>query len=348
MNTINIADKKIGSGQPVFIIAEVAQAHDGSLGNAFSYIDAAKKAGADAVKFQTHFANEESTPDEPWRIKFSRQDKTRFDYWKRMEFTPEQWKELKEYADSIDIIFLSSPFSEKAFNLLEEINIPAWKVASGEITNFPMLEAMASTGKPVLISTGMHGYKDISSAIDVCQKKGAQVALFQCSSMYPCPPEKVGLNLIAEMKSRYNIPTGFSDHTADIFAGVGAAALGADIIESHIVFSKDCFGPDVSSSLTVNEFAKMVEGVRYISSVMKSPVSKEEMAENMAPMRSLFTKSIVAAEDLPKGTILSPEKVKFKKPGSGIPPEKLSSICGKVIKQDIAVDTLLQTDFFED
>lgn len=345
---INMDKYTIGDDNPVFIIAEVAQAHDGSLGNAFSYIDAAKKAGADAVKFQTHFAKEESTPQEQWRIKFSKQDKTRYDYWKRMEFTPIQWAELKKHADSLGILFLSSPFSIAAVDLLESLDIPAWKVASGELTNIPLLKAMAKTGKPILISTGMHGFKEITKAIDTCTQYGAPVALFQCSSLYPCPPQKVGLNLISEMKRKFGVPTGFSDHTANIFTAVGAVAFGANMIESHIVFSKDCFGPDVSSSLTVDEFSSMVNGVRYITEVTRSKVSKEDIAADFSEMRNLFTKSIVAAKKLTKGTVINSENIKFKKPGSGMAPELFNTISGKKINRDVEADTLLQPSFFEE
>ena len=157
-----IDDKLIGGGR-CFIIAEIAQAHDGSLGTAHAYIDAVAKTGADAIKFQTHIASAESTPDEPFRIKFSRQDENRFDYWKRMEFTKEQWVGLFEHCKEVGITFLSSPFSEEAVELLNEIGTPAWKIASGEVSNQPMLAKMSETQKPILLSTGMSDIDEIQN-----------------------------------------------------------------------------------------------------------------------------------------------------------------------------------------
>ncbi|MGI9463747.1 MAG: N-acetylneuraminate synthase family protein, partial [Aestuariivirgaceae bacterium] len=156
-------------GAPCTIIAEVAQAHDGSLGTAHAYIDAAATAGADAVKFQTHIAAAESTPHEPWRVKFSDQDETRYDYWKRMEFTPEQWAGLKRHADDAGLMFLSSAFSLEAVELLKKIGIAGWKVASGEITNLDMVSAMSATGQPMLISTGMSDFDEIDAAVAAVQ-----------------------------------------------------------------------------------------------------------------------------------------------------------------------------------
>ena len=173
---INIGDRKVGKGQPCFVIAEIAQAHDGSLGAAHAYIDAVAGTGADAIKFQTHIAEAESSPGEPFRVRFSYQDKTRFDYWKRMEFSREQWNLLAEHARDRGLIFLSSPFSETALSLLEEIGMPAWKVASGEIATKRMLEMMAMTGKPLLLSTGMASWRQVDETTSWFQEWGAPFA----------------------------------------------------------------------------------------------------------------------------------------------------------------------------
>ncbi len=210
------ADKVLGKGRPCIIVAEVAQAHDGSLGMAHAYIDAIANAGADAVKFQTHIAAAESTPYESWRVKFSDQDATRYDYWRRMEFTEEQWHGLKKHANECGLLFLSSPFSVEAVELLSRVGVAAWKVGSGEITNSPMFELMAETGLPILLSTGMSRLSEIDAALEFFKSRKLPVVVLQCTSAYPCPPEKVGLNLIPFFRERYGCAVGLSDHSGTI------------------------------------------------------------------------------------------------------------------------------------
>ena len=191
-----------------FVIGEVAQAHDGSLGMAHAFIDAIAATGADAVKFQTHIADAESTPAEPWRVKFSPREETRFDYWKRMEFSESEWAGLRRHADAAGLYFLSSPFSAEAVGLLERIGVAAWKIASGELTNPLVIEPIAALGQPVIISTGMSYVDEIDQAVDQLKAKGVPLAVLQCTSAYPCPPERVGLNLIPQLKARYDCPVG--------------------------------------------------------------------------------------------------------------------------------------------
>jgi len=340
----SIEDHPIGDGSPCFIIAEVAQAHDGSLGMAHAYIDAIAHAGGDAVKFQTHIADAESTREEPWRIKFSKQDDSRYDYWKRMEFTEEQWKGLKEHAESKGLVFLSSPFSAKAVDMLHRLGMPAWKIPSGEVNNFHLLELMASTGSPILLSSGMSTIEELDSAVKFCKEKNSDVAVFQCTTAYPCPPEKIGLNLLQEFKQRYDCPVGLSDHSSKVFSGFAAAAQGASLLEVHVTFSKAMFGPDVSSSLDFDEFSQLVEGVRYIETINSHPVVKNKMAEEMEPLKKMFTKSIVLNDDFPLGTVLSKEHFEFKKPGTGIPAENVADVIGKQLKTDTKKGTLISFD----
>jgi N-acetylneuraminate synthase len=338
---MRIADRLVGQGAPCFVIAEVAQAHDGSLGTAHAYIDAVARTGADAIKFQTHIAEAESSPGEPFRVKFSYQDATRFDYWKRMEFTPGQWDSLAEHARERGLIFLSSPFSEAAVSLLDELGMPAWKVASGEIATRPMLEMMARTGKPLLLSTGMASRQQLDETTSWFRGWNAPFALFQCTTAYPCPPESWGLNVIGELRSRYNCPVGFSDHSGNIFAGLSAVALGADIVEVHVTFSRDCFGPDVPASITISEMQQLVAGIRDIDRALQHPVDKEAQAEKLADSLRLFSKSIVAARDLEVGTCLTSADLTFKKPGTGIPAKDCERIVGRVVRHPIAKNELV-------
>jgi N-acetylneuraminate synthase len=326
------------------IIGEVAQAHDGSLGAAHAFIDAIARAGADAVKFQTHIASAESTPAEPWRVKFSRQDVTRYDYWRRMEFTEEQWHGLKQHADEKGLLFMSSPFSVEAVELLKRVGVPAWKIASGEISNDAMLAAMAGTRLPVLLSSGMSSWQELDEAIARVRSHSLPFGVLQCTTAYPCPPEKIGLNLLEELRKRYGCPVGLSDHSGTIYPGLAATALGAEILEVHVTLSREMFGPDVPASVTTAELQQLVEGIRFIEKMRASPVDKDAMAEQSAPLRRLFTKSIVAARALTAGTVLSPEHLALKKPGSGMPPQEMNLLLGKKLLCDVAGDEMLQPD----
>ena len=326
------------------VIAEIAQTHDGSLGTAHAYIDAVAGAGADCVKFQTHIAAAESTPDEPWRVRFSPQDETRYQYWKRMEFTEEQWRGLARHAEEQGLVFLSSAFSNEAVDLLERVGIAGWKVGSGEVTNLAMLERMARTGKPVLLSSGMSTWADLDAAVGTVRRHTAPLAVLQCTSAYPCPPEKLGLNLIDELVERYRCPVGFSDHSGGIFAGLAAAVLGARLLECHVVFSRECFGPDVPASITTAELAQLVEGIRFVEKALAHPVDKEAMARELGPMRAIFQKSLVAARDLAPGSVLTEDDLLAKKPGTGIPASRLREVVHLKLKRAVAAGTLLSEE----
>jgi N,N'-diacetyllegionaminate synthase len=324
------------------IVGEVAQAHDGSLGMAHAYIDAIANAGADAVKFQTHIAAAESTPNEPWRVHFSRQDATRYDYWKRMEFTEEQWHGLKKHADERDLTFLSSPFSVEAVDLLTRVGVGAWKIASGEINNLPMFERIATTGLPIILSTGMSPLSEIDAAVGRAKACGLPLTVLQCTSAYPCPPEKIGLNLISFFRDRYACAVGLSDHSGTIYPGFAAATLGIEVLEIHITLSREMFGPDVTASITTAELRQLVEGIRFIEKMNAHPLEKNALVSEMKPLRDLFTKSVVARHDLPAGTVLGKEHLSAKKPGTGIPAERLPELVGRTLNRSVKADQILQ------
>lgn len=326
------------------IIAEIAQAHDGSLGAAHAYIDAAARAGADAIKFQTHIASAESTPSEPWRVKFSQQDSTRYEYWQRMEFTEDQWFGLKQHADERGLQFLSSPFSIEAVQLLTRVGVACWKIASGEVSNTPMFERMAQTGLPILLSTGMSPLSEIDAAVERVKSFNLPLTVLQCTSMYPTPPEKLGLNLIPFFRERYGCGVGLSDHSGTIYAGLAAAMLGAEVIEVHLTFSREMFGPDVPVSITTTELRQLVDGVRFIENARTHPVDKDSMASDLMGMRKLFTKSVVVRVPLAAGTVLCPEHLTGKKPGTGIPAERMVELFGRVLRRDVTADQILLED----
>jgi N-acetylneuraminate synthase len=329
------------------VVGEIAQAHEGSLGMAHSFIDAIAHAGADAVKFQTHIAAAESTPAEPWRVKFSQQDASRYDYWKRMEFTEEQWHGLKQHADKRQLLFLSSPFSVEAVEMLKRVGVAAWKLASGELSNRPMIETMLASGLPIILSSGMSAWDELDAAAKRVQAARRDLTLLQCSSIYPTPPEKLGLNLLAELRARYGCKVGLSDHSGTVFAGLAAAALGADMIEVHVTFSREAFGPDVPASLTTSELRQLVQGVRFISAALANPVDKDRVAAELSPMRNLFTKSIAVLLDLPSGAVLNENNIGLRKPGTGLHADRLPSIYGRKLRRPVAASTLLSDQDLE-
>lgn len=335
-------------GEGCIIIAEVAQTHDGSLGLAHSFIDAIANAGADAVKFQTHIAAAESTPSEPWRVKFSRQDASRYAYWKRMEFTEEQWAGLKAHADERGLLFLSSAFSQEAVDLLARLDMAAWKVASGEVTNLGLLDAMAKTGRPMLLSSGMSRLDELDRAVALIRDRGNALAVMQCTTAYPCPPEKVGLNLLEEYRQRFKCSVGLSDHSGTIYPGLAAATLGCDVVEIHVTLSREMFGPDVPSSITTSELHQLVDGVRFIEKMRASRVDKDAAASQLSAVRDLFNKSVVVRSALAAGTVLTAEHLTVKKPGTGIPAARLDEIIGRRLRRDVETDTLLAEADLED
>jgi N,N'-diacetyllegionaminate synthase len=319
------------------IVAEVAQAHDGSLGMAHAFVDAAAEAGADAVKFQTHLAQSESTPAEPWRVPFSSQDDTRYDYWKRMESSPTQWRELREHAAKVGLLFSSSPFSTDAVTLLDEIGVDFFKVASGEITNVPMLEAIGETGRPVALSTGMSPWEEIDAAVARLRSRNP-LAVLQCTSEYPCPPERLGLNVINELRQRYRLPVGLSDHSGTIFPGLAAATGSISVLEVHLTLSKRMFGPDVPASVTPEVLATLVEGVRFIELAQSNPVDKDRLVNSFSQLRTSFMKSPVTLRALPAGHRLETTDIALKKPGSGLPPDALPQLVGRTLARSVQAD----------
>lgn len=329
------------------IIGEVSQTHDGSLGQAHAFIDAIANAGADAVKFQTHIAAAESTPNEPWRVKFSPQDETRYEYWQRMEFSKQQWAKLKEHAEEKDLLFLSSPFSMQAFELLEEIGMSVWKIASGEVNNFQLLKRITETGNPIILSSGMSDWSELDEAVKQIRSAANKFAVLQCTSAYPCPPEKIGLNMLDVLRRRYDCAVGLSDHSGNIFAGLAAAALCAEVLEVHVTLSREMFGPDVPASITTKDLRQLVEGVRAIEKMVDNPVEKEDIAAELAPLKQIFSKSIYAGEFLPAGTVLDIRHLQLKKPGTGIPSAQLPNLIGRRLRRSLQANELLNLEDIE-
>ena len=332
----------------MYIIAEIAQAHDGSLGIAHSYIDALASTGVNAVKFQTHIAHAESSSFEPFRVKFSYEDDTRFDYWERMEFTADQWAGLKLHCEEKGLEFISSPFSCAAVDLLENLKVKKYKIGSGEVNNYLMLEKIARTGKDIIISSGMSSLQELDSTIDFLKPFGNKLSLLQCTTAYPTKAGQWGLDIIPLLKQRYQLPTGFSDHSGDIFACLAATALGAEILEFHAVFDKSMFGPDAKASLTISQVKKLVEGVSAITIDLEAGSGKES-SERYSDLKKIFEKSLAVNKDLEEGHILAFDDLEAKKPsGHGIAAKDFQSVIGKrLLQKKSAWDFLQNNDLSE-
>jgi N-acetylneuraminate synthase len=220
-------------------------------------------------------------------------------------------------------------------------------MASGEANNLPMLRRMITTGLPIFLSTGMSPLNEIDTAVGRVQASGSPLAVFQCTTAYPCPPDKIGLNLIEFLRERYGCTVGLSDHSGTIYAGLAAATMGVDVIEVHITLSREMFGPDVPASVTTAELRQLVKGIRFIEEMKANPIDKDEMAVEMAPLRDLFTKSIVARTDLPAGIIVGEENLALKKPGTGIAADHLPDLLGRRLLRDVKKDDLLKEEDLE-
>ncbi|MBI1760323.1 MAG: N-acetylneuraminate synthase family protein, partial [Acidobacteria bacterium] len=265
----------------------------------------------------------------------------------RMEFTEEQWRGLAEHAAERGLLFLSSAFSLAAVELLEGLGLPAWKVGAGEITNLPMLEMMARTGKPVLLSSGMSNWAELDAAVACVRAQNAPVAVFQCTTAYPCPPEKLGLNVLAELRERYACPVGLSDHSGTIYAGLAAATLGAQLIEVHVAFSRECFGPDVPASVTTAELKQLADGLRFIEHALTHPVNKEAMAAELSELKRTFGKSLVTARALAAGQRVTAADLVCKKPGTGISPARFHEFVNRTLNRALDANALLSENDFD-
>jgi len=329
----------------VKIIAEIGQAHEGSLGMAHAYIDALADTGVDVVKFQTHIAEPESSRYEPFRIPMSGQDQSRLDYWKRMEFTLEQWASLKIHCEEKNLEFLSTPFSNAAVDILERIGVNAYKIGSGDVGNPLLIEKIAQTGKPVILSNGLVDETELDETIKFLKTSKLETSVLQCTSDYPTTPEQYNFNQIPYLKKRYSLPVGFSDHSGKPETAIAALCFGAEILEFHAVFSRDQYGPDVSSSLTIREIKNTVDALRRIE---RSIQNKKNRSPRFEEYKSIFGKSLSVNKDLIKGHILTFEDLEAKKPsGYGISANEYKTIIGKKLAKTKTKWDFLNFDDFE-
>lgn len=346
---MKIEDKKIGSNEPTFIIAELSANHMNDFDIAVKTIKAMKEAGADAVKFQTY------TPDtitincdnEYFQIKQGTiwDGQVLYDLYEDA-YMPWEWQpKLKKIAEDLGLIVFSSPFDKTSVDFLEEMDVPAYKIASYEITDIPLIEYIADKGKPIILSTGIASLEDIELAIQTCLDVGNnQIALLKCTSSYPSPFDEINLNTIPALMDKFNVVVGLSDHTMGCEVAIAGVALGAKIIEKHFILDRNMDTPDSEFSMEPQEFKQMVDSIRNVEKALGN--DNFELTEKMI-INQDFSRSLFVVEDMKKGDVVTEEHVRSIRPGFGLHPKYLREILGKKVKKDLKKGTPFELNFVE-
>lgn len=346
---IDIFSRKIGDDEPCFIIAEAGVNHNGDVNLAKKLIDAAKAAGADAVKFQTfHTDNMVTITAEKaqYQKNTTSSDETQYHMIKKLELHDDVFQELSEYAERRNILFFSTPFDEESVDLLFNIGVPIFKIPSGEITNFPLLKKIAEKKKPIILSTGMSTLGEVEDAVRYLKKNGAEeIILLHCSTSYPAPIHSVNLKAMETLRCAFHVSVGYSDHTEGITIPIAAAAMGASVIEKHFTLDKNLPGPDHLASLEPHELSAMVTAIRDVERAMgngiKTPTAEEEVVKRIA------RRSIVAKNDIQAGEILTEAVLAIKRPGTGIEPRYLDVVSTLKAKRAIEKDQVISWNLIE-
>ena len=346
---IRIGDRIIGDSSPVFIISEAGVNHNGDLDMARRLVEEAGSCGADCIKFQTFKAERVvtvSAPKAKYQLGTTDRTESQLDMLRKIELKPEHHLELKEHAENLGLVFLSTPYNFEDIDLLESIGVLAYKVASGQIVEHPFLRKISQTGKPIFLSTGMATTAEIESALKTIHDEGNDsVVLLQCTTNYPSRIEDANLRVIQSFMSAFGCLVGYSDHTIGEESAIASVALGAKVIEKHFTLDKNLPGPDHSSSMTPEELKSLVEKIHRtetsLGNAKKEPTEIEK--ENSIGMR----RSIVASRDIQKGEAITVDNITFKRPATGLSPQFYDKILGKKASRDMSYDELLQKDMIE-
>lgn len=343
MTCLAIDNRNIGNNEPCFIIAEAGINHNGDIGLAKKLIDVAREAGADAVKFQT-FKTEEVVSKEAKKADYQKvttgAEESQFDMIKKLELAENDFEELFARAQGKGIIFLSSPFDKGSVDLLDELGVPAFKVASGEITNYPLLRHVARKKKPIILSTGMSTLEEIGEALEVIRGEGAEeIVLLHCISCYPAKIEDMNLKAMETLRHAFKLPVGLSDHTLGITIPIAAVALGACVIEKHFTLDKNLPGPDHKASLEPDELKQMVKAIRDVEKALGNGIRKPTVEEE--EIKKIVRRSIIARVNIPEGTVITEEMLGVKRPGNGIEPKYLGHIIGRAAEVTIKKDEII-------
>lgn len=335
--------------QKTFIIAEAGVNHNGRFALAKRLVDAAKAAGADAVKFQTFKTEQLASMDAPAALYQSKNSKKKiknqFELLKALELSEKEFVALKKYCDQKQILFLSTPFDVESLRFLQKINVRAFKIGSGDLTNTPFIQMIAKAKKPIILSTGMSTINEIARAIRAIALAGnKEMALLHCLTEYPAPYEQMNLKAMAHLEKSFGVAVGLSDHTLGIEVPIAAVAMGAKIIEKHLTLDKKMSGPDHAASLDPDEFAQMVKAIRHIEVALGDGKKRPMPAERK--YISIVRKSLVATRRITRGTQIKEDMITIKRPGYGIAPSDHQKVIGKKIKVDIKADQVLEWRHF--
>lgn len=348
MNKIKIADRKIGENEPIFIIAEIGVNHNGDIRIAKKLVDVAKEANVDCVKFQTFFTEDviaEGAPLADYQKKSS-SAKTQRELVKKLELSMPSFEEIKNYAEKSGLIFLSTPFDFRSVDLLNKLDVDGFKVSSGDLNNKPFLEKIASSHKPIILSTGMANLQEIQESVDWIVKGGCtSYSLLQCTSSYPTQIHDCNLATIPLLQKEFDVPIGFSDHTVDSIASIVSVGLGAKIIEKHITLDKKMEGPDHILSTEPHELKSFVANIRNAEASLGNGIKTCLPCE--VNVKTVARKSIVALHNILRGEQLKKDDVGIKRPGTGIEPKSLETILTKRVKRDLKIGEVIDWNDLE-
>jgi N,N'-diacetyllegionaminate synthase len=339
---LDIGGHLIGEGRPVFIVAEAGINHNGSEETALRIMEAAARCGADAIKFQSFRTERLLAPDigAPIHVRgFAQQ--TMFEFFKSVELGEKAHRHLKCHADSLGLTFLSTVFDTEMADLLEDLNVPAFKIASGDITHFPLLRHVAAKGLPVLLSTGASHQEEVSIAVECLRQSGtSSVALLHCVSAYPAQPDELNLRSIKTLQEAFHLPVGFSDHTEDSLYALAAVAAGACILERHFTLDRRMPGPDQALSMDPDGFRRTVEQIRLLQAALGDGIKRPTTGE--IESRRLGRRSVVAGVALHQGQVLDLPLLKMLRPGGGISPQEIDKMLGRRLIRDVSQNQALQ------
>jgi len=347
MRKLRIGHRMVGEGAPVFVIAEAGVNHNGKFGLAKKLVKAAKKAGADAIKFQTFSAEDVVTKDAPQAEyqKKNTQKESQFSMLKKLELSDGEFRRIKEYCGRQKIMFLSTPFSEKSADFLSSISMAAFKISSGELTNLQFIKHVASFGEPIILSTGMATMEEVREAVRAIYLAGnRQLVLLHCTSNYPAALKDANLKAIVALADEFGVVVGYSDHTAGIDIAPAAVAIGAKVIEKHLTLDRDMAGPDHKASIEPHQFAQLVDSIRNVEAALGTG-KKQPMASEKDVMRAA-RRSLIAKKDIAAGSMISRAMIEIKRPGSGIKPKYLKKIVGRKIQKGVKAGELLAWQMF--
>ncbi len=348
MRNIKINNQKFNKDNQL-IIAEIGQAHEGSEGLVHSFIDALSEAKCEAIKFQIHLADFESSLQDEFRVNFSYEDNSRYDYWKRTEFSPEQWKRIIDHCKSKKIIVGASVFSIEALKIAKNLEVDFLKIGSGDILFEELVDQISACDIPVIMSSGLSNWNELSevSSKFINHIKNEKFSILHCTTEYPTEPKRIGFNNISLIEEKFNIPSGLSDHSGNKLTSFYVLARNCSILEVHVNFDRNMFGPDSSSSLTIKEFKEVMITKKYFQE-LNTHTNKDFEEEKLSSTKIKFSRSIGIRRDIKKGEFIQKKDIIYRKPGGYLGKNNLKNVIGRKAKYDLKALNILRWEDIEE